>query len=99
MDTSGSTVRRCREGVDKPEPSERVEGACGAAHGMHEASHLHPPISLSLQAAEAEEQRLKAIAAPYYVDHALCFLAIVQIEHKYLPGTYCTYKSWPVCVL
>ena len=58
-------------------------------------------LSLSLQAAEAEEQRLKAIdSIPYYVDHALCFLAIVpKIEHKDLPGTYCTYKSWQVCVL
>ena len=89
-----------------PQVCERAKerGACGAAHGMHApASHLHPPISLplSLQAAEAEEQRLKAIdSIPYYVDHALCFLAIVpKIEHKDLPGTYCTYKSWQVCVL
>jgi len=45
---------------------------------------------------QAEEQRLRAIdSIPYYVDHALCFLAIVpKIEHKDLPGTFCTYKSW-----
>jgi hypothetical protein len=48
------------------------------------------------QAAAAEEQRLRAIdSIPYYVDNALCFLAIVpKIEHKDLPGTFCTYKSW-----
>lgn len=48
------------------------------------------------QAASAEEARLRAIdSIPYYVDHALCFLAIVpKVEHKDLPGTYCTYKSW-----
>ena len=44
----------------------------------------------------AEEPRLRAIdSIPFYVDHALCFLAIVpKVEHKDLPGTYCTYKSW-----
>ena len=48
------------------------------------------------QAVEAEEARLRAIdSIPFYVDHALCFLAIVpKIEHKDLPGTFCTYKSW-----
>ena len=48
------------------------------------------------QAVAAEEERLRAIdSIPYYVDHALCFLAIVpKIQHKDLPGTYCTYKSW-----
>lgn len=45
---------------------------------------------------ESEEQRLRAIdSIPFYVDHALCFLAIVpKVEHKDLKGTYCTYKSW-----
>lgn len=45
---------------------------------------------------ESEEQRLRAIdSIPFYVDNALCFLAIVpKIEHKDLPGTFCTYKSW-----
>ena len=68
---------------------------------MHHLTSIPSYLSLSLQAAEAEEQRLKAIdSIPYYVDHALCFLAIVpKIEHKDLPGTYCTYKSWQVCVL
>merc|ERR1719473_1047354 len=48
--------------------------------------------------AAAEEQRLRAIdSIPFYVDHALCFLAIVpKVEHKDLKGTYCTYKSWSV---
>ena len=44
----------------------------------------------------AEEQRLRAIdSIPFYVDHALCFMAIVpKVEHKDLKGTFCTYKSW-----
>ena len=48
------------------------------------------------QAADAEEERLRAIdSIPYYVDHALVFCAIVpKLAHKDLPGTFCTYKSW-----
>jgi hypothetical protein len=48
------------------------------------------------QAREAEEQRSNAIdSIPYYVDHALVFLALVpRVEHKDLPGVFCDYKSW-----
>ena len=48
------------------------------------------------QAREAEEQRANAIdSIPYYVDHALVFLALVpRVEHKNLPGVFCDYKSW-----
>ena len=48
------------------------------------------------QAVAAEEARLRAIdSIPFYVDHALCFLVIVpKIEHKDLPGTFCTFQSW-----
>ena len=48
------------------------------------------------QALEAEEQRANAIdSIPYYVDHALVFLALVpRVEHKNLPGVFCDYKSW-----
>lgn len=48
------------------------------------------------QAREAEEQRANAIdSIPYYVDHALVFLALVpRVEHKDLPGVFCDYKSW-----
>jgi hypothetical protein len=48
------------------------------------------------QASEAEEQRANAIdSIPYYVDHALVFLALVpRVEHKDLPGVFCDYKSW-----